>query len=327
MVAKHTYILLESIVILLLVTVLLYQYSPWVQPHSSGQHSRPKLQPAIQGLYESCAPMDGNICLQRLETMAAAGFTLVVNYDQLYSTAQQELAYAQKAHSLGMKVIWAMNDPVFWNGKSILQTYHGLAVTCQCNDNTGFIRYFINLVKNLPATWGYYIGDEVKSNDYAAFNTYANQVKQDDPGHPRLFISGETSTTLGANLAPFADSADVIGSDFYPIGTTEPITSVAHVAHAVQSIANQHNKQSTMVLQAFDFAQYPDDSWVCSPFPVCTRYPTTNEMREMRDMVFTNAHPSFILWYSFFDISKSISPEKHFQSLIDAASSPIHHPS
>src|SRR5579883_10363 len=106
-----------------------------------------------QGLYESCSPSKGEICLNRLEQMAAAGFTVVINYNQLDATAAQELAYAQKAHELGMKIIWDMDDPVFRNAGNILRQYQTLAATCNCSDDAGFIRYYVNLVKNLPATW------------------------------------------------------------------------------------------------------------------------------------------------------------------------------
>jgi hypothetical protein len=47
----------------------------------------PVLHPALQGLYESCSPGKGTICLDRLRQMATAGFKLVINYDQLYGTA------------------------------------------------------------------------------------------------------------------------------------------------------------------------------------------------------------------------------------------------
>src|SRR5438105_5589345 len=79
------------------------------------QTPKKSIYPRVQGLYESCSPSRGSLCLDRLKLIASAGFTLVVNYDQLYGDAEQQLAYANQAHSLGMKVIWGMSDPAFWN--------------------------------------------------------------------------------------------------------------------------------------------------------------------------------------------------------------------
>src|SRR5690242_8318703 len=69
-----------------------------------------------QGLYEECPPADGSRCLARLKQMASADFELVLNYNLLDGPADKVVAYAQQAHTLGMKVIWPLNNPVFWNG-------------------------------------------------------------------------------------------------------------------------------------------------------------------------------------------------------------------
>ncbi len=66
--------------------------------HRSPTPKVPTLLPKIQGLYESCSPSRGANCLDRLKQMASAGFTLVVNYDQLYGSAEQQLAYARQDH-------------------------------------------------------------------------------------------------------------------------------------------------------------------------------------------------------------------------------------
>lgn len=280
----------------------------------------PTLLPKIQGLYESCSPSRGANCLDRLEQMASAGFTLVVNYDQLYGSAKQQLAYARQADSLGMKVIWGMSDPAFWNGTDLLSYYGDLAATCACSDNNGFIQYVVSLVKKLPATWGYYVGDEVKRQEHDKMQAFADLIKQLDPSHPRLFVSGEDTSTMGSNLLPFVDTAEVIGGDVYPVDTSEPITAVGKIARSIQSIADRYSKQSMLVLQAFSWAEYPHTAWVCSPFPGCARFPTENEMRQMRDLAISDSHPQLILWYSYFDILNSDNPAAHFADLVNAAS-------
>jgi hypothetical protein len=283
----------------------------------------PTLSPRVQGLYEACQLVKGSLCLDRLKQMAAAGFTLVLNYSQLAGTVEQEIAYAKQAHSLGMKIIWAMNNPIFWDGTDLISYYSKLAKTCNCTDNDGFIRYVVSLAKGLPATWGYYIGDEVSPSDHDKLKVFTDLVKQIDPSHPRLFVAGASSpASINSGLAPFVDTADVLGVDYYPVGSDSmSISATGDVAHAVQALANQRGKQSVMVLQAFSWAQYPNESSRCIPFPDCARFPTGDDMRQMRDLVINNAHPQFILWYSFYNIVESDNPSGHWKDLVTAASS------
>ena len=277
-----------------------------------------------QGLYEGCAPhRNASRCLDRLKMMAAAGFKLVLNYDQLYGTSDQQLAYAEQAHSLGMKVIWDMSYPVFWNGTNLLSYYKELAATCNCSDNRGFIRYVVNLVRDLPATWGYYVGDELPRADHAKVKPFSDLVHQLDPSHPRLYVG--IGSPNGSNLDPFVDIAEVIGADYYPIGTpTEELSKVGAVARITQFIAGQNKKQSVMVLQAFSAAEYPRQYWSCSPFPACTRYPTEPEMRQMLDLTLQNSRPPFVLWYSYFDILRSDNPALRWSNLVAAVSQGKH---
>jgi hypothetical protein len=214
-----------------------------------------------------------------------------------------------------MKIIWAINDPAFWDGANLLQVYKTLGDTCNCSDNAGFMRYFINLVRNLPATWGYYVGDEVSLQDHDKMKAYSDFIKQLDPYHPRLAISGENSTSLGANMKPFIDTTDVIGSAVYPISASEPIATVGKVAHSLQSTADANDKQMVMVLQSFSASQYG----ACSPSPGCARFPSQNEMRQMLALTMKNSQPRFILWYSYFNVLASDNPSAYWKSLVQAA--------
>ena len=278
--------------------------------------------PRIQGLYESCSPSQGPLCLDRLAQMARAGFTLVINYDQLYGNADQQLAYANRAHALGMQVIWGLSDPAFWNGTDLLNYYRALAATCGCSDNEGFIRYVVSLAKSLPATWGYYVGDEVRSGDHARMKAFADLIKRLDPLHPRLYIAGEDSSTMGTNLEPFVDTAEFIGGDIYPVGTSEPITTVGGISRAIQSIADRNGRQAVIVLQAFSWAQYAKPPRQCFPGQSCNDFPTEDQLRQMRDLAAHNAHPRFLLWYSYFDIVRSGNALEHWLELISAIEQP-----
>ncbi len=275
-----------------------------------------------QGVYESCLPGDA-ACLAHLNIMASKGFKLVLNYSQLWASDTQEIAYADRAQALGMKVIWAMNDPAFRNGTDLRSYYSGLASTCNCSDNAGFIRYVVNLVKDLPGTWGYYIGDEVDSSNQAQVKAFSDLVHQADLFHPRLFI-GSSALPAGVSsvLSPFADTADVLGLDYYPVGRTDipnalrtdipnAVNATAQIAKGMQAVDDQTDKQSAMVLQAISLGEYPQFSYTCRPYPSCVPYPTVDQMNLMYNLTMQNAHPRLVLWYSYFDILRSDNPAQH----------------
>lgn len=278
------------------------------------------------GLYESCTPERGSFCLDRLKQMATGGFKLVLNYDQLAGDAEEQLAYAQQANVLGMKIIWAINDPAVWDGTNLIKYYTSLAATCDCSDNTSFIRYVVSLVKNLPATWGYYVGDEVLPSHHAELKAFSDLVKQVDPEHPRLFIScsqcdhdNKQNPSYVTSLTPMTDTADVVGADWYPVGSGgDSVSTTSTVAADVQSVANQYNKQSAMVLQSFNWSQYPSSYHACEPYPLCLPYPTVAQMRQMRDITLQESHPRLILWYSYFDILKEDNPSLRWRNLVEA---------
>ena len=156
-----------------------------------------------------------------------------------------------------MKVIFAMNNPALRDGTNLRNWYASLGVSCNCNDNVGFIEYVVKLVKNHPALWGYYIGDEVNPANHTALKAFSDLVHRTDPVHPRLFVScsqcAHTYPPYVASLIPMTDSADVVATDYYPVGSDGwPITDTGTVAAALQSVANRNSRQSAMVLKTVD---------------------------------------------------------------------------
>lgn len=282
-----------------------------------------QLPPDGQGLYEGCPPSRGQMCLDRLKQMASGGFTLVVNYDQMSANASQEIAYADQANVLGMKVIWNFSQHAWWDGTNLVSYFPALTATCNCSDNTGFTKYFVNLVKNLPGTWGYYVGDEISTSVHTQWKAFADLIKQTDPGHPRLLVLGSTSAYTNTNFPMFADGADVFVQDYYPISyhSQFPISGTATVARGLLSITRRYDKQLGMVLQAHSLGEYSQYSTSCSPFPRCEPYPTFDQMHQMRDFVLQNSTPQLILWYSYFDILRSDNPTQHWHDLVMAAQS------
>ncbi len=264
------------------------------------------------GLYESCSPKDAAMCLSHLNDMAAAGFKLVINYDELYGDASVQKAYLDRAQSVGMKVIVALSNPAFYDGTDVTSQFPALAQTCDCTDNHGFIRYVVNVVKNHPAVWGYYIGDEVDPSDHGTMKSaLADVVHQLDPTHPRLFIdnAGESTSVWHGN-SPFFDTAEVIGTDFYPLrGETSDyptIDQAGAVASGIQAYANAHKEGSAIVLQAFSYSEYDTPG---------APYPTAKQMQSMLSQTLAHSHPRIILWYSYYDTMASDNPTQHWDDL------------
>lgn len=280
-----------------------------------------------QGVYEECRLSD-YACLDRLKHIADGGFKLVLNYNSLVgSNAQQLLAYADQAQAVGVKIIWAMHTSGFWDGSDLTTLYPALAALCNCSDNTSFIEYLITLLKDHPATWGYYVGDELHPSVHTQWKTYTDIVQQLDPDHPRLIVQGTPANSLGnTTLSLFADGVEVLGQDYYPIGVSYlvPYTQTGAVARDVQSLADQAGRQSAMVLQAFSWTHYYPPAR-CSPWPGCAPYPTMEQMQQMLDMVLQSSHPRLILWYSYFDILRSDDPTGHWNDLVRAIGTAIGH--
>ncbi|HEX3642647.1 MAG TPA: hypothetical protein VHV10_15265, partial [Ktedonobacteraceae bacterium] len=213
------------------------------------------------GVYENCnLNGDTAACLSHLDDMAAAGFKLIVNYEQLYGDADAQKAYLDHAQSVGMKVIIALNKPELYDGTDLSSVFPSLVQTCNCSNSPDFIRYVVNLVKNHPALWGYYIGDEVDPADHNAMKSgLADIVHQTDPTHPRLYIDNPGhSTAVWHRNSPFFDTTEVIGTDFYPIRDRSPqyptISQTGAVVSGTQAYANAHREDSAIVLQAFSYS-------------------------------------------------------------------------
>jgi hypothetical protein len=267
-----------------------------------------------QGIYGYCAPAASeDVCAGRLKKAADAGFTVVVNYEAFDADSAELKRYMAAAEQLGIKLIWPMKDRAWWGSESLTSAYPKLAANCGCSSNDAFLRYVVGLVKGSPATWGYYVADEQSPSDATQVAAFSRQLRALDPGHKTLAIAAGDDSV--AQLAkPYAAAADMIGADSYPVGTGQPLDRVGFVGRQIRSVARATHRQSAMALQAFSWACYPDvGSWSQR------QWPTRTQMRAMRDMAIRTAHPSLILWYSYFDIRQSPDASKHLSDLAWAA--------
>jgi hypothetical protein len=269
-----------------------------------------------QGLYEQCAPNSSTLdCGQRLKLMADAGFTYVLNYTAWHGNEKQVLRFADQAEAVGLKVIWPLNDHSWRDGSEMRKAYRYLWPDCDCSTGAEFKRFAIDLVKDHPATWGFYIGDELvpTAENVAQVSRLAAEVRLAAPGKPLLYVTLPRHN-LAAQLEPFAPLADVAGTDYYPVGLDPDLSQVPQVAATTHSVTAQHGTRSALVLQAFSWSQYePEGS---------TRFPTRAEMLAMRDMAIDSGQPDVLFWYAFNDLFDTAEPMAHWADLRAAAFAP-----
>jgi hypothetical protein len=237
----------------------------------------------------------------------------VLNYALLDSSSAQLQRYMNAAAASGVKLIWPMEYTPWWGPGQLAIMYPQLAQSCGCTSNDAFLRYVVTLAKNSRSTWGYYIADEQPPAEAAQITAFSRRLRALDPDHPRLAVAaGEDS--VASLLTPYARAADVVGADSYPVGTGQPLARVSFVSRAVQAVARARGLKSAMVIQAFDWARYPQ----ASRWPQA-RWPTSREMRTMLDLVTRGADPSLVLWYSYFDVRDALASDCRWRDLIWAA--------
>jgi hypothetical protein len=267
----------------------------------------------VQGIYEYCAPQNSaDGCRGRLSQIAAGGFKVVLNYAVFYADPEELRGYMDQAARLGLKLIWPMQDAPWSGHGSLAAMYPRRAAACGRSD-AALGRHLISLAKGSAATWGYYLADEAARAEAPAVDAFSRQVHALDPVRPRLVVAAGDDG-VRALLAPYAAAADVLGADSYPLGTGQGTARVRFIASNVRAVAAQTGRRTAMVLQAFDWSEYPKTG----PWPG-PRWPTAAEMRHMRDEAIATAHPSLILWYSAFDIARDRDAARHWRDLLWAA--------
>jgi hypothetical protein len=270
-----------------------------------------------QGVYEGCSPgtrtAHVQVCIDRLRTIRSAGFVIVLNYSGLSGSPEQVRAYARAADDLGIRLIWPIHHRALYSQPDVSATFRAMAIACGCSSPSELIPFMVGVVRPLPATFMYYVGDETPFHMHAGMAANSRLVAQSDPSHPRLFVSNELRG-LGANLEPFADDADVLAGDVYPVATSNRLEDVADASRAVQRVADAHGRQSAMVLQAF--------SWGPDFEPLPERWPTVDEYHTMRDLALVNGRPGFLLWWAAYVIFRSSERERRWADLVQGVIAP-----
>jgi hypothetical protein len=261
------------------------------------------------GIYEAVVPTAVSTYQARLQAIAAGGFSLVLNYNLLYGTAADIAGYINYAASVGLKVIVTLKDTTIWRDNTYPTTYT-LLYADSGNAATGiaFMQYIVDNTKNLPGTWGWYVGDEVVPADHTVFKTYCDAIKTRDSTHPRLFTQdGHQTYSVASGTSTFGDCCDVMGDDIYPVGVSVYTYTVDRQAANVQTFCTTNSLGVGMTLQAFSWAQYNIPA---------TPYPTYWQMLQMQQGVLANTTSRLLLWYSYFDTLAIDNSAQHWADLV-----------
>jgi hypothetical protein len=289
-------------------------------------HPSPALPP--QGIYEGCAPAAGIACVERLARIRAAGFQLVLNYSAWYGSPAEVHAYADAAAALGLQLIWPLNHPA-WRGLaglgSTYSTFAGIGARAGARGSPAaspapghagaptptdaeLLGSAVAFAAAHPASWGFYIGDELPPAEAGRVRALSATVRALAPEEPQLYVARPGA----GRLEPFARIADFAGADSYPIGSSDP--PVRQAARSARAAAMAAGARTAMVLQAFAWSQYKPG--------LHPTHPTVDDLRAMRDAAIRHAGPAMILWYSYQDILRSDDPARRWRDLVEAAFRP-----
>lgn len=286
--------------------------SPSAAPAAPAPGARAAVPP--QGVYDQCPPTpDLQTCIEHVRRVAAGGMPIILNYTSWYATPTDLLKYADAAAAAGVKLIWPLNDKVWREQGNLFKRYPKLASACYCSD---MLDYVVTRLKDHPATWGWYIGDELTANEAPLVQALADRVRALDPGHPTIYVAMGMLEQLGGNLGPYLRAADYVGSDMYPIGSEVPATMTGEAMAASARQAQPSGNRTVAVLQAFAHNQYPQDGMPDDHFP------TAAEMIDQRNQAILRGDPSLILWYALNDVDRSPDPAGNWASLVAAANAP-----
>jgi hypothetical protein len=298
------------------------------QATHSSQKSKPTKQahaagtvPA-QGMFDSCDLSNGvSACEQDLLQMHQAGLQVVVMSAQ-WDTMDEISQYATYAQSIGMSVMWELDDPGYWGGawigSSAAADWSSFSSACGCTATDQVLDYMINWLSALPATYGYYAADDstLEPNQAAGLRQYVDQIKSVDSTHMVMVGSAQGQGTT------YYSSGATIGNEIYPETTRSLMPAAQNLAtwQAVQQsvtqdqrAATQQGTSSAFILQSFSFGDNLSDGEAVG---ACTasmsqaqcasrlQFPSASVELQLRNDALQYAHPALILWYTYAQASQ-----------------------
>ena len=270
-----------------------------------------------QGMFDTCALSQSlPACERDLAQMHQAGMQVAV-ISVLGDSLAQIQSYAAYAQSIGMSVMWAINDPGYWGGTWIgsgaAGDWNQFSADCGCSGNTQVLDHMIRWLAALPATYGYYAADDslLTPGQLGGLRQYVDEIKAVDPSHMVMVGSNQGQGTT------YYSTGATIGNEIYPETTSSLLPYGRNLAawQSVQQSVSEDQRAATragtpaaFILQAFSFGDSLGDGEAVG---VCTakmsqsqcasllRYPEAAVQLELRNQVLEHAHPKLILWFTF----------------------------
>lgn len=290
-----------------------------------------------EGIFDNCQiGTNLTICEQDLLSMHQAGLRVAVVGFQGDSLSDLS-AYAGYAQSIGMSIMWEINDPGFWGGawigSSAAADWAPFSSACGCTDTTQVLDYMIQWLGALPATYGYYAADDevISPAEQGGLTQYVSEIKALDATAMVMVGSAVSQGTT------YASTGATLGTEIYPetSGDLMPVASNQSMWDGIQQsvaqdqrAANQYGTQSAFILQAFTFGDNLTDGQdvgVCNAGMSSTQcagllsYPSAATQLQLRNEVLEHAHPKLILWYTF---SESYGQADRWSGLTNAVDAP-----
>jgi len=292
-----------------------------------------------QGIWVDCNPdnsagncdgLSGVTSEAELRTIAAARFRYVFNDSNLWGTQAEIASWADQARCSGLKIVWYVPlDFVLYQGTStsnysLISNDTELASSfCSGCSNAAFTTTLVKWLARFSATAGYYIDDEyVNMASQGEIQTYEGKnvseseiengienlyrtIHAADPDH--TIYGAETwdsvNTADESQLAGFLDpiqaDLDLMGADYYPVGTGDAARTEASAASWLDTIAGGYSKSTFMNLQAFSWEDF--SAGACASQLICV-YPTVSQLRTMlTDAADAPETPSVLVWFDYGD--------------------------
>lgn len=274
-----------------------------------------------QGIFGGC-DLTGDLtaCEQSLLQIHQAG--MQVDVISLTGASLQAISSVSSyAQSIGMSIMWEINDPGFWGGawigSSAAADWPTFSSACDCTGTSQVLANMVQFLASQPATYGYYAADDwtLTPADKNGLTQYVAAIKAADPNHMVMVGSAEGDGTT------YYSSGATMGNEIYPETTQSlmPYDNNRGIWQSIQQSIGQDQRAATnngtasaFILQAFTFG---DNIWDGEAVGACTasmtqaqcasrlQYPSASVQLELRNLVLQNAAPKLILWYTFGEAS------------------------
>jgi hypothetical protein len=215
----------------------------------------------------------------------------VLNYGVNRVPKDRMVAYLDRAHQKGLKVIYCLND--VYPTATYIASWEGLA------GNQTIAAAVVDAYKEHPAVLAWYLNDELPVELEPRLEDYYHRVARADPNHPCYIVLCDMP-----EVKHFRATTDIMGVDLYP-APRNPLTQVSDEAEVAKSAVAFH-KPVWVVPQAFGWYQYTSTNKDRGHTPSAAelqegRAPTYEESRCMTYLALTHG-ANGLIYYCYYDL-------------------------